>query len=123
MKILLKELINPNTAILNDTQKAVLVLTHISPTEKLAFDATSKADNLARARDTLVRMGLVRAGNNRMFLTDMGEEMLTHHNLIDDAGELSDDARNILDQIDAVGKKFNDSETQQESFEFLSSLL
>lgn len=122
MKILLKELINPNTAILNDTQKAVLILVHVSPTEKMAFDATTKADNLARARDSLVRMGMLNAGNNRMYLTDLGTQMLDHHNLVD-GEELTDEAQELLDQIKEVGRKFTNAENQTESFKFLASLL
>ena len=89
MKFLLKELINPNTALLTDTQKAVLLIAHISPTGEMAFSNTSSSENLVTARDSLNRLNAVIIGDNVLKLTDRGDDMLKYHNLVDDMGELT----------------------------------
>ena len=119
MKILLKELINPNTVILNDTQKAVLLITHIAPTPKVAFENSVVSQNLAKAQDGLIKLNMLHVVNNEQRLTDSGEEMLKHHNLVDEMGELTDDANEILERVSDVSDTFNNV---TEEFKFLSSL-
>ena len=121
MKFLLKELINPNTAILNDTQKAVLVITHISQSDQMAFDNTGASENLISARETLNKLGAINIGENVLALTSRGNDMLQYHNLVDEMGELSEEGQEILDNSEAVGTSFNIQDTQ-ESFSFLSTL-
>lgn len=121
MKILLKELINPNTAILNDTQKAVLLITHISQSGQMAFDNTASSDNLLTARDILVKLGALTMGDNVVALTSRGQSMLNYHNLVDDMGELTEDGQKILDNSEEVGTAFN-LQNVQESFKFLSTI-
>lgn len=122
MKLLLKELVNPNTAILTDTQKAVLIIVHISPSPQMAYDNTSNTDNLSTARDSLVRLNALNFGDNMLSLTDVGEEMLRYHNLVDETGELTEDATNILDSLEEVSTTFKNQEIA-EDFKFLASLL
>lgn len=121
MKFLLKELINPNTAILNDTQKAVLLIAHISQSPQMAFDNTGASENLIQARESLVNLGAVVIGDNVLELTARGNDMLQYHNLVDEMGELSEEGQEILDSSEAVGTSFNIQDAQ-ESFEFLSGL-
>lgn len=121
MKFLLKELINPNTAILNDTQKTVLIITHISQSGQMAFDNTGASENLNQARDSLVKLGAINMGDNMVALTPRGTDMLHYHNLADEMGGLSEEGQEILDNSTEVGTSFNIQDTQ-ESFEFLSGL-
>lgn len=121
MKTLLSELVNPNTAILNDTQKAVLIITHISPTPQVAYDNTVPSENLAAARDSLVKMQALRLGENTLEMTSRGQNMLKYHNLVDEMGELTDEANEILQDSQTVGQSFND-QTIRERFSFLSKL-
>lgn len=121
MKFLLKELINPNTAILNDTQKTVLIITHISQSEQMAFDNTGASENLIQARDSLIKLGAINMGDNMVALTARGNDMLQYHNLTDEMGGLSEEGQEILDNSTEVGTSFNIQDTQ-ESFEFLSGL-
>ena len=121
MKFLLKELINPNTAILNDTQKAVLIIMHIAQSEPMAFANTNTSANLISARDSLNKLGAINVGENSASLTARGNDMLLYHNLVDDMGELTDDGQSVLDNSEEVGTTFNTQHTQ-ESFKFLSGL-
>jgi hypothetical protein len=124
MKILLKELISPNTAVLNDTQKAVLLIVHIAPTERVAFDNTSASENLHTARNTLIRLGALNLGDNAVELTSRGRELMNYHNLIDEMGELTDDGNAILDDSKEVSLSFNmQSIKEEQKFPFLKSLI
>lgn len=122
MKFLLKELVNPNTTVLNDTQKAILLTTHVAPTDRVAFDNTSSSLNLAKARDSLRALNMLLVGDGAQQLTDTGREMLKYHNLIDDTDAVTDDGQAILDQTENVSKNFSDADPQTESFNFLKSL-
>jgi hypothetical protein len=121
MKFLLKELINPNTALLTDTQKTVLLITHISPSPEMAFSNTNTSENLVTARDSLIKLNSVSVGDNTLSLTSRGNDMLKYHNLVDDMGELTDDANVIMDASEEVSKSYNDQPVR-ETFDFLSSL-
>ena len=122
MKILLKELINPNTAILNDTQKAVIIITHIAPTPEVAFSNSSASENLSTARDTLIKLGALTLRDNALELTPRGSSMLKYHNLIDDMGEITEDAQNILDASEKRGEEYNIQDVK-EGFKILPSLI
>lgn len=121
MKFLLKELINPNTALLNDTQKAVLLTAHISTSPEMAYADTNTSENLVKARQGLHSMGMVVLGDSEMATTKQGNEMMVYHNLVDNAGQLTDEGQGILDSTEDVGGSFND-QAVQEQFKFLSSL-
>ena len=122
MKILLKELINPNTAILNDTQKAVLIITYIAPTPEVAFSNSSASENLSTARDTLIKLGALTLRNNALELTPRGSSMLKYHNLIDDMGEITEDSQAILDDSERRGEEYNIQDVK-ECFKILPSLI
>jgi len=121
MKFLLRELVNPNTAILNDTQKAVLLITHVSPTPQLAYANTSSSKNFISARESLLQFGSITMGDNAVELTPRGHDMLKYHNLVDDMGELTEDGQTIMDDSEDVSDTFSRQDTL-ESFNFLKSL-
>lgn len=122
MKILLKELINPNTALLTDTQKAVLIITHVATSPKMAYADTNISENLVKARQGLSKMGMVVLGNSALAITEHGNSMLKYHNLIDDAGELTEDGRATLDSTKDTSGSFN-NQAVRETFKILSDLL
>ena len=119
---ILKELVNPNTAILNNTQMAVLLMTKISSSPQMAYVNTNEAENLVNARETLAKLQLVQFGNNMLILTDAGEEMLTYHDLVDETGILTDEGNKILDEISKTSNTFINQEIKEE-FNFLKTLL
>jgi hypothetical protein len=121
MKTLLKELINPNTAILNDTQKAVLVIVQVSPTPEVAYENTVASENLSVARNTLLKLGALRSTENALELTTRGKEMLEYHNLVDETGELSEEGNEVLEASKRVAQTFNNQDVK-ESFRLLSKL-
>lgn len=119
---ILKELVNPNTALLNDTQKAVLLMTKISSSPQMAFANTNEAENLVVARETLAKLQLVQFGNNMLVLTDAGENMLTYHDLVDETGMVTDEGNELLDRISTTSTNFVKQEVR-EKFTFLKTLL
>lgn len=122
MKLLLEDLINPNTPILSDTQKAVLVMTVTASSPQMAFSSSNKARNLVAAREALRKLDMVEIAGNSMSITDNGQEMLEYHNLVDDMGEITDEAREILDSSEETGDSFNNQEIR-ETFNFLKSII
>lgn len=124
MKLLLKELINPNTALLTDTQKSVLVIIHVSTSPKMAFADTNVSENLVTARNSLAQLNMVLLNikEGKLAITEKGVSMLMYHNLVDDTGKLTEDGTDILDASRGTSGTFND-EAIHEKFSFLSSLL
>lgn len=119
---ILKELVNPNTAMLNDTQMAVLLMTKISSSPQMAYANTNEAENLVTAREILAKMQLVQFGNNMLILTDAGENMLTYHDLVDETGMVTDEGNQLLDRISDTSATFVNQEITEE-FNFLRTLL
>ena len=120
--MLLRELVNPNNALLTDTQKAVLLITNMSSSGKMAYDNTTASKNLATSVNTLNTLGMIQLGDNEVQITDLGKNMLTYHNLIGADGELTDDGKNIMDSTKAVSKSFV-TQAANEGFKFLATLL
>ena len=121
MKSLLNELVNPNTAVLTDTQKAVLCLTVVSNSPEMAFNSVTASQNLIHAAKGLKKLGLVNLAANELITTPFGEKMMRHHNLVDDGNMLTQDGKDILDAATEVGEIFN-NQSVQESFNFLKTL-
>jgi len=119
---ILKELVNPNTAMLNDTQMAVLLMTKISSSPQMAYANTNEAENLVTARETLAKLQLVEFGNNMLILTDAGEQMLVYHDLVDEGGMVTDEGNEILDRVSQTSTNFVQQEVR-EDFSFLKRLL
>jgi hypothetical protein len=121
MKILLKELINPNTALLNDTQKAVLIITLVSTSPEIAYRTTGQSKNLGVARDALNKMGMVSIKQEGLTITNRGKSMLRYHNLITDSGKLTDEGDETLNKITDVGSTYSDEHVREE-FIFIKTL-
>lgn len=119
---ILKELVNANTAVLNNTQMAVLLLVKIASSPQKAYADTNKTENLVTARETLVKMGLMRIGDSMLVLTDEGENMLQYHNMVDDTDMVTDEGNEILDTVMDVSKAYKNQEIKEE-YKLLSSLL
>ena len=122
MEFLLKELINPNTALLTDTQKTVLLMIHVSTSPEMAHSDTSYPENLVRARGELLKLSMVEMNRDSLHITDRGNTMLVYHNLIDDTGMLTKIGNDVMNNTKNVGTSYND-QTIQEEFTFLASLL
>lgn len=122
MKILLKELINPNTDLLNSSQKAVLILTYIAPTKNSAYNNTTLSDNLSTARDILQKIGLIIVDGTNISITDKGTKMLTYHNLIDSDGELTKNSKDILKSMNLLKTSY-DSDVTESEYKLLKVLL
>jgi len=69
--VLLKEIINPNTVNLTNTQQGVLISIKISPTPEVAYQTTNGAQQLVYARNTLRMLGLIKVGDNKTVLSIM----------------------------------------------------
>jgi hypothetical protein len=121
MNSLLNELVNPNTAVLTDTQKAVLCLITVSNSPKMAFDGISASKNLAYAGEDLRKLGIVTITNNTVSITPLGTELLQQHNLVDGGDMLTQDGKDVLAASQEVGNIFN-VQSIQEDFNFLKSL-
>jgi hypothetical protein len=121
MKILLKEFITPNTDTLNDSQKAVLLITYIATSPEIAFANTTKSENLATARDILIRIKYLIINDERLELTMAGTHMLTYYNLIDN-DKVTDNGEILLQNMDELKDSYK-SQPIKEKFEFLASLL
>ena len=122
MKFLLKELVNPNTALLTDTQKAALIITHIATSPEAAHSQTSVSENLVKARQGLYKMRMVNLGSNTLTITKHGNNMLSYHNLIGGDGRLTDEGTAALDATNDVAGSFDD-QSVHESLKRLSGLL
>lgn len=88
---------------LSDIQKEVLAKVKAAPNPQLAWeeisDAASNVDqNLAAARDVLGNLGLLMVGDGVLEVTEKGEEVMKDSNLLDDMGELTDDAQQFINK-------------------------
>jgi hypothetical protein len=119
---ILKELVNPNTALLNDTQMSVLLMIKIASSPQMAYATTNEAENLVNAREAVTKLGLAQFGNNMLILTDEGENMLTYHDLVDDNGIVTDEGNALLDKVENTSTSFVNQEIK-ENFDFLKNLL
>jgi hypothetical protein len=121
MKSLLNEIVNPNTAVLTDTQKAILCLITVSSSPKMAFDGTNASKNFIHAAGELNRLQMISIRDNSVEITQLGKQMMQHHNLADGGNMLTQDGKDILSSSQEVGRIFN-GQSVQESFDFLKSL-
>ncbi len=120
MKKICEELENiEKDFLLTDTQKAILLLTHISETPQQAFETTSGTENSTRSRNLLQNLGMVTKDNKKLFLTKKGDDLLINYNLIDDMGELTELGIEILDNY----KKNYDSVIKTESISFIKEII
>ena len=81
---------------LSDAQKTVLAITNFSATPTQAFAATTGSDKLVYARDSLVKMGYISLNNGQLSVSPSGQNALVQYNLIDQTGQATDNAVNLL---------------------------
>lgn len=104
-----------NTYLLTDTQKAILILTHVSETPEQAYEVTSGTETSIRARNMLQNIGMIDKSHKKLFLTKSGDETLIKFNLIDSVGELTELGKDIIDNY----QKNYDSLIKTESFKII----
>lgn len=108
---LLKEIINPNTINLTNTQQGVLITIAISPTPEVAYEATNGADQSVAARNFLRTLGLIRVGDNKTALTQSGNDVTVSYNLLNDTRQLTERGQEIMDMFNKMYKQ----DTSQEN--------
>ena len=82
---------------LSDSQKAVLAIIALSPSPVVAASTIEQRDNLVMARNLLMKIGAVEAIDGQSAqLTPKGEQLAQDQNIIDDAGEVTDDAQDLV---------------------------
>jgi hypothetical protein len=119
---IIKELVDANTAVLNDTQMAVLIIIKTASSPQMAFANTNVTENLVFARNALAKMGLIKVGNNLSILTDEGENMLQYHDLVDETGMVNDEGNAVLDRVQSTSDSFKNQEVKEE-FNLIKTLL
>jgi hypothetical protein len=97
--------------LLTDTQKAILLLIHVSETSAQAYEVCSGTEAAARARSLLENIGMIERTYKKLFLTQKGDKVLIDYNLIDDVGEPTELGTKVLDNY----KKTYDSTLKTES--------
>lgn len=101
------------TVHLSDFQKKVLVIVKAAPTPQVAFEELQnqppeERNNITGARDMLQKLGMLEVGPNSLEITESGEKVMQDEYLVDEMGELTDEAQKFLD--DASGNQ--DAEVQ-----------
>lgn len=83
---------------LTDTQKAVILSIKVAPTAELAYDAIKGTENAVTARDALERLGYINVNHatNQATLTQNGEDVVEHENMVDETGEITERGEEIL---------------------------
>lgn len=97
--------------LLSDNQKTILIVASISSTPTQAYEFTIGNLGLVIARNLLAKLGLVSISANQMYITEKGNQELINNNLIDETGQITDDARNLLknNNIPIDDSSFNQS--------------
>lgn len=99
---------------LSEYQKKVLSIVKAAPTPQVAFEELKKQPpeeqrNINGARDMMQKLGLLEVGQHDISVTDEGEQVMKDEYLIDEMGELTDEAQKYLQ--DASGNQ--DAEMQE----------
>lgn len=85
------------SAVISPTNHQKQVLTKIiaAATPQLAATEVSKGRQLVAARDMLIKLGLIKIDDNKAEVTDLGKEVMTNQNLIDNMGSLTPEGEKI----------------------------
>jgi len=88
---------------LSDYQARVMLIAHQAQSPELAFVELGNQDpriedNLLGARENLTKLGLLDLGDNYVSVTPQGEEVMRDEFLIDETGEPTEKANEILQQ-------------------------
>lgn len=70
-------------------QKQVIAKVAAAATPTVAGDAVSKGANTVSARDTLVKLGVITFSSGEATLTDLGTQIATAENIVDETGGLT----------------------------------
>ena len=92
----LRELIDPNTVSLTNTQQGVLILIKMAATPEVGYESTNGAEQTVYARNSLRTLGLIKVGGNKAVLTQTGQQVLVNYNLTDQSGQLTDNGNEVL---------------------------
>jgi hypothetical protein len=94
----LTEIMN-SAVLLNSIQKGILAIIHNSPTPQMAFEQTNGTEALYVQRIMLAKLGLITLSDATASLTQSGQAALIANNLIDEQGQLTQDAQTFIDAI------------------------
>jgi hypothetical protein len=102
------------TVHLSDFQKKVMAIVKASPAPQVAFEELQnqppeERNNIIGARDMLQKLGLIDVEADAISITPAGEKVMQDEYLVDEMGELTDEAQKFLD--DASGNQ--EAEAQQ----------
>lgn len=87
-----------NEFIPNHSQSAILVQAKMADTPTVAFGFTQGDERLHASAEILNDLGYVVYGKGELSLTDRGEELMKKVALIDETGELTQEASELLAQ-------------------------
>ena len=109
MNNLLREFIDPNTAILSKTDKMILATIQSSPTPELAYENTNGNTSYIVSRNKLYRFGFIQMNTHQCIITDNGKQALITNNLIDENDQLTDEAVELINSMKESKKTFAES--------------
>lgn len=109
--------LNPNTVLLTNTQKGILAIIHNSPTPESAYESINGSPSLVTSRNILERLGLISVSGIQAALTDAGQRAALANNIMDDAGNITEEGERLIDDINSRRG------TVYEGFALLSSLV
>lgn len=88
-------IMNPH---LTKTQQTVLCRIFIAPTSTIAYEQTQDTPNTIEARKQLANMGMVRYDEvGGVEITDDGTRAMEREYLVDETGELTQQAQDLID--------------------------
>ena len=93
--ILIEKINDPKQLNLSVPQKKVIAIVLTSPTPKIAHDRLNEL-SLLLAASSLSKLGVLSIGSYRVELTPIGMELAQLSNLVDQSGELTQDAKSLI---------------------------
>lgn len=92
---LIERINDPKQLNLSVPQKKVIAIVLTSPTPKIAHDRLNDL-SLLLAASTLSKLGILSINSYQVELTPAGMELAQLSNLVDQTGELTQDAKNLI---------------------------
>lgn len=113
-----------NTFRPTNIQKQVLAKIAAAATPTVAGTAVSSGANTVSARDTLVKLGIITFGSGEAALTDLGTQIATAENIVDETGGLTQAGQALAGAKETQQVPVaTDQPTTMESFATLKALL
>jgi len=97
-QMLLRELQNLDGILLSNAQQVVLVIIRTSATPQIALETINNNVNIYTAAKMLANIGVVDLKNGAT-ITQEGERFLTEYNLVDETGQLTPNATQLLSKF------------------------